>query len=51
MKEVKAERVAGPFESIPYENYIQSPIGLVPKSGNKTRMIFHLSYKFGELPS
>ena len=45
MKEVKEKRYAGPFESIPFENYIQSPIGLVPKdNGKKTRLIFHLSY-------
>ena len=44
MKEVKLKRVAGPFESIPFENYIQSPIGLVPKADNQTRLIFHLSY-------
>ena len=45
MKEVKEKRYAGPFESIPFENYIQSPIGLVPKDGGKnTRLIFHLSY-------
>ena len=31
MKEVKAGRVAGPFDQIPFDNYIQSPIGLVPK--------------------
>ena len=47
MKEVKAKRFAGPFEQIPFDNYIQSPIGLVPKSGNRTRLIFHLSYNFG----
>ena len=46
MKEVKMKRVAGPFEKIPFENYIQSPVGLVPKSGGKTRLIFHLSYHF-----
>ena len=47
MKEVKAGRVAGPFDQIPFDNYIQSPIGLVPKKGkNKTRLIFHLSYDF-----
>ena len=45
MKEVKEKRYAGPFEQIPFENYIQSPIGLVPKdNGKKTRLIFHLSY-------
>ena len=48
MKEVKAKRVAGPFNNIPYDNLIQSPIGLVPKAGNKTRLIFHLSYEFGD---
>ena len=48
MKEVKAERVAGPFMDIPYDNFIQSPIGLVPKAGGKTRMIFHLSFDFTE---
>ena len=45
MKEVGHKRVAGPFRTIPFENYIQSPIGLVPKvGGNQTRLIFHLSY-------
>ena len=45
MTEVKDKRYAGPFDSIPFEHYIQSPIGLVPKDkGKKTRLIFHLSY-------
>ena len=48
MKEVKEERYAGPFEDIPFDNFVQSPIGLVPKQGNKTRLIFHLSYNFSE---
>ena len=50
MDEVRQNRYAGPFTEPPYENYIQSPIGLVPKSGSKTktRLIFHLSYDFGE---
>ena len=47
MKEVNLKGVAGPFEEIPFTNYIQSPIGLIPKAGNKTRLIFHLSYNFG----
>ena len=48
MKEVKEKRYAGPFVKIPFENYIQSPIGLVPKDGGKdTRLIFHLSYPKG----
>ena len=47
MKEVKAKRFAGPFDEVPFENFIQSPIGLVPKSGGDgTRLIFHLSYNF-----
>ena len=46
IKEVNAERVAGPLEFIPFKNFVQSPIGLVPKAGNQTRLIFHLSYKF-----
>ena len=49
MKEVKLKKYAGPFETIPYEYYIQSPIGLVPKDGGKnTRLIFHLSYPRGK---
>ena len=45
MKEVKEKRYAGPYKQIPFENYIQSPIGLVPKDGGKkTRLIFHLSF-------
>ena len=35
MKEVKEKRYAGPFSSIPFDNYIQSPIGLVPKDGGQ----------------
>ena len=49
MKEVKMRRVAGPFESIPFEHYIQSLIGPVLKTGkDQTRLIFHLSYDFGK---
>ena len=48
IKEVKLKRVAGPYDKIPFDNYIQSPIGLLPKAGSKdqTRLIFHLSYDF-----
>ena len=47
MKEVKFGRVAGPFEQIPFEHFIQSPIGLIPKAGSdEARLIFHLSYDF-----
>ena len=45
MKEVEKGRYAGPFKQPPYEYFIQSPIGLVPKDqGRDTRLIFHLSY-------
>ena len=45
MKEVKLNCFAGPFENIPFDNYIWSPIGLVSKdNGTKTHLIFHLSY-------
>ena len=45
MKEVKLKRYAGPFEKLPFDSYIQSPIGLVQKDeGKDTRLIFHLSY-------
>ena len=44
MKEVKLLRYAGPYETVPFEYYIQSPIGLVPKSNGDKRLIFHLSY-------
>ena len=45
MNEVELNRYAGPFEDPPFESFVQSPIGLVPKDkGLKTRLIFHLSY-------
>ena len=47
MKEVQAKRYAGPFSEIPFNTFIQSPIGLVPKDENKTRLIFHLSFPRG----
>ena len=48
IKEVRLGRYAGPFKfsEIPFENFVQSPIGLVPKSGGQTQLIFHLSYDF-----
>ena len=49
MKEGQLKRVARPFDKVPFKNFIQSPIGLVPKAGNKTRLIFHLSYDFKDL--
>ena len=47
MKEIKLGDYAGPFCDITYDNYMQSPIGLVPKdNGRQSRPIFHLSYDF-----
>ena len=45
-KEVKTNRFAGPFNKIPYDCYVQSPVGLIPKSGGQSHLIFHLSYDF-----
>ena len=49
MKEVQVGRFAGPsdLDNLPFDSFIQSPVGLVPKAGNKTRLIFHLSFDFG----
>ena len=45
MSEVEQNRYAGPFDEPPFEYFVQSPTGLVPKDkGLKTRLIFHLSY-------
>ena len=33
MKEVKAGRIVGPYDDIPFDNYIQSPIGSSPRLG------------------
>ena len=52
MKEMALGQVAGPYDWVPFENYVQSPIGLVPKDGGmKTRLIFHLSYDFSDFRS
>ena len=45
MNEVKEKRYAGPYKEPPFDYFVQSPIGLVPKDGGKkTRLIFHLSH-------
>ena len=50
MKEVQANRLAGPYDikDLPFEHFVQSPVGLVPKANNKLHLIFHLSYDFEE---
>ena len=48
VKEVDLGRFAGPFDEPPFEYFVQSPVGLVPKDkGLKTRLIFHLSLSKG----
>ena len=51
MNEVKVKRYAGPYsrDQLPFDYFVQSPVGLVPKANGKTRLIFHLSYDFGPL--
>ena len=45
MKKVREKRYAGPYATPPFDYYIQSLIGLVPKdNGYDTRLIFHLSH-------
>ena len=50
MTEVEAKCYAGPYNmnELPFKQFVQSPVGLVPKSGNKMRLIFHLSFDFGD---
>ncbi|XP_033739602.1 uncharacterized protein LOC117326910 isoform X1 [Pecten maximus] len=47
-KEVSLGRIAGPFDSPPFQNFHISPLGLVPKKEkNEFRLIHHLSYPSG----
>jgi len=46
--EVAAGRVAGPFKQQPLPSLRCSPIGLVPKSSGKFRLIHHLSWPHGK---
>ena len=46
--ELAASRIAGPFDSPPFDNLVLSPIGVVPKKvPGKFRLIHHLSYPLG----
>ena len=39
------KRFTGPFSTVPFKYFVQSPVGLVEKRpGNQTRLIFHLSH-------
>ena len=44
VKDVNLRRFAGPYEEIPFDNFVQSPTGLVPKAGGQTRLVLHLSW-------
>ena len=48
VKEVNLKRFAGPFPSIPFSNYVQSPVNLVPKksedNSKQTCLVFNLSW-------
>ena len=48
MKEVSLSRFVGAYEKIPFDHYIQSPLGLVPKGDNDVHLIFHLSHPRGK---
>ena len=44
-KEIEAGSVAGPFSAPPFDNFVVSPLGIVPKKApNEFRRIQHLSY-------
>ena len=52
IKEVNLGQYAGPFETPPFQYFIQSPIGLVPKDGGKdVQLIFHLSFPKNRMES
>ena len=47
-QEVKAGRIAGPFDTPPFENFCVSPLGVVPKkTPGEFRLIHHLSFPKG----
>lgn len=47
-KELETNRLAGPFDEFPFDNFVVSPLGIVPKkTPGEFRMIHHLSYPKG----
>ena len=47
-QEVKAGRIAGPFDTPPFKNFCVSPLGVVPKkTPGEFRLIHHLSFPKG----
>ena len=51
VKEANLKRFTGPFPSIPFTNYVQSPVNLVPKkledNSKETHLVFNLSWPKG----
>jgi hypothetical protein len=48
-KELELERIAGPFTEIPLNNFVCSPLGLIPKkTPGEFRLIHDLSYPEGK---
>lgn len=48
IKEISANRIAGPFSTPPFRDFRVSPLGLVPKKEpNSYRLIHHLSFPSG----
>ena len=48
MKESKLNRILGPLDKPPFQNFVTSPLGLVPKKNpGEYRVIHHLSYPQG----
>lgn len=48
LKECQAERIAGPFDTLPFANLQCSGMGVVPKKDGKWRVINHLSAPCGQ---
>ena len=47
-KELSAHRLAGPFSDPPFEKFLVSPLGVVPKKiPEEYRLIHHLSFPKG----
>ena len=45
MKEVQLHRFSGPYEAVPFDYFVQSPAGMVPKANGTLRLILHLCYR------
>ena len=43
-KELAKNRIAGPFDDPPFNNFVASPLALIPKRDGKFRLIHNLSF-------